>query len=112
MATTTTRTNTTATDYPDAPASDIGSESRDVGRAVLEAAGVDNNSVRRLTDESRRLVRERPALAIAGAAVVGLVLGRLWKLRLLRIVLPIAAFAAGFFAERFVGQSDDRVPAT
>ena len=112
MSTTTTRTSTTATDYSDASTSDIGSESRDVGRAVLEAAGVDNDRVHRLTDESRRLVRERPALAIGGAAVVGLVLGRLWKLRLLRVVLPIAAFAAGFFAERFVGQSDERVAAT
>jgi hypothetical protein len=112
MATTTTRTRTKATEYPDTPQSDIGSESRDVGRAVLEAAGVDNDSLRRLTDESRRLVRERPALAIGGAAAVGIVLGRLWKLRLLRIVLPIAAFAAGFFAERFIGQSDEPVPAT
>jgi hypothetical protein len=89
-----------------------GDDTRDVGGAVLEAAGVDEDSLRKLLDEGERLLRERPAVALGGALAVGLVLGRLWKLHLMRVGLPMVAFAAGFAADRLVGQSEETVRTT
>jgi hypothetical protein len=102
-----TTTNAKRTKSPSSAHTDT--RAGDVGHAALEAAGIDDDSVRRFADESRRLVREQPALVIGGAAVAGLVLGRFWKLHLLRVVLPLTAFVAGFLADRYVRQSDEPV---
>ncbi|MGH9026520.1 MAG: hypothetical protein ACRDWD_10475 [Acidimicrobiia bacterium] len=105
----TTATNTKPTDQRGGARSDAGDDARDVGRAALEAAGIDNDSVRRLAGESRRVLREQPALVIGGAAVTGLVLGRFWKLHLLRVLFVVLAFVAGFFADRYLRQSEEPV---
>lgn len=86
-----------------------GHEAKEVGRAALEAAGFDDAKMRRAFDESRRIVRERPAVAIGGAAVAGVVVGRFARLHLLRFVIPLLAFGAGFVADRLAGQSEGPV---
>ena len=100
--TTTTRTESENT-YPGVNGDDIS----DTGAAALEAAGIDKDRLREIAGEAQQFLRERPAAALGGAFAVGLLAGRLFKIPLLRVGVPIAAFAAGFAAEKIVNQSDD-----
>jgi hypothetical protein len=105
--TTTTRTETDPT-MPGVNGDDV----PDTGAAALEAAGFDAESLRDVLEEGRKFLRERPAAALGGAFAIGLIFGRLWKIRVLRIAVPLAAFAAGYAAEKIVDQSDGPVLAT
>ena len=89
-----------------------GDDVADTGTAALEAAGVDPDSLRHLFEEGQKFLRERPAAALGGAFAVGLVFGRLWKIRVLRLAVPVAAFAAGYAAEKLIVQSEESVLAT
>jgi hypothetical protein len=83
-----------------------GDDIPDTGNPALEAAGIDQERLREIVGEAQQFLRERPAVALGSAFAVGLVFGRLWKIRLLRVAVPIAAFATGYAAEKLVAQSE------
>jgi len=99
--TTTTRTESEKT----SPGTD-GDDVPDNGTAPHEAVGIDRDQLRDIAAEAQQFLRDRPAAALGGAFAVGLLAGRLFKIPLLRVGVPIAAFAAGFAAEKIVNQSE------